>query len=929
MSKLDKIAQAGDKLTSVRPRSPIVSHVRNSLSGSVTRNRLARFMMLAGLGGLATGCLPDRLSDRELDQKIAAAQCAKDAGSIVDGSCYIPGLGDIGGADGFADGTRRPGDSIGQEVDAGSTDGGTDEDGEDIGDGEDGDADDAMDGEDGDAEDGDGDGGNVFIDINFVDNGEDGGDIIDIDPADIVEITGDDGEDGDAVDGDDGDTEDGEDGDDGDGGGDDGDGGGDGGDGGGDGGGIIDINVEPDVGPDIVVEPDVIDSKDVGPDVVKPDIVDAKDVGPDVPVEPDVGPDVVDEPDVGPPKTCDGQPVGAFGTFYTGPEGTQGKGICAAGVTQCGVAGNWVVLKPDVKPQAEVCDKLDNNCDGKTDEDKVTYSGPFGTEGVGICQPNIISCVDGKYALTQFEKTPSGEKCNGADDDCNGKMDEGFFSETYSGDPATGNVGICHSKIIDCVGGSMKTLQAQVLPGKEVCDGNDNDCNGKMDEGLTKKSYSGPVGTENVGVCSGEVQECIGGVMKVTQVQVTPEKEFCDGKDNDCDKKTDEGFYEESYSGPVGTANIGICKILITDCVGGEIKDLQAEVTPGKEVCDGNDNDCNGKTDEGFFSETYGGDPATGNVGICKSQVIDCIGGQMKVLQGEVLPGKEVCDGNDNDCNGKMDEGLTQTAYSGDPKTKNVGICVEEIQECIGGVTKTTQVQVLPGEESCNGKDDDCDGLKDEDGKGIPLSKTVYPYDPVTLGKGICVEGMEVCDAGDWKVSKPVVGPAAKEVYMNGIDDNCNGKTDIEEAGGICDGNNDGFVDIEKFDPTFLKAVLSYLGKGPNDKITNTEALAVTSLNLKSKGLTVMIGIECFQNLANVDLSFNNFLGENMWPMKILLKLSNVILDMNPNIASLDPFIENPEFGAGDKISVKGTAAAGAQVTQLKAKGVDVISDYL
>jgi len=63
--------------------------------------------------------------------------------------------------------------------------------------------------------------------------------------------------------------------------------------------------------------------------------------------------------------------------------------------------------------------------------------------------------------------------------------------------------------------------------------------------------------------------------------------------------------------------------------------------------------------------------------------------------------------------------------------------------------------------------------------------------------------------------------------------------------------------------------------------------------------------------------------------MKILLKLSNVILDMNPNIASLDPFIENPEFGAGDKISVKGTAAAGAQVTQLKAKGVDVISDYL
>ncbi|MDP2723075.1 MAG: MopE-related protein, partial [Bacteroidales bacterium] len=749
--------------------------------------------------------MPDRLTDAELNAKIAEARCKKDAGSIVDGSCYIPGLGDIGGADGFADGTRRPGDSIGQEVDAGSTDGGTDAadavDGED-GDGEDGDAEDAMDGEDGDTEDGDGDAGNVFIDINFVDNGgdEDDGDIIDIDPADIVEITDDVGDDGD------GDAADGADGDD------------------GDGGGIIDINVEPDVGPDVVVEP-----KDVGPDVVvEPDVVDPKDVGPDVVVDPDVGPDIVVEPDVvvdpkdvgpdvivdpkdvgpdvvEPPKTCDGQPVGAFGTFYTGPEGTLGKGICAAGVTQCGVAGNWVVLKPDVKPQAEVCDKLDNNCDGKTDEDKISYSGPFGTEGVGVCKPNIISCVDGKYAITQFEKTPSDEKCNGADDDCNGKTDEGFYKESYDGPVGTANIGICKTLITNCVGGVLKDLQVQVLPGVEICDGKDNDCNGKLDE----------------------------------------------------------GFFSETYGGDPATGNVGICKSKVMDCIGGQMKVLQGEVLPGKESCNGADDDCNGKTDEGFFSETYGGDPATGNVGICKSKVMDCVGGSMKTLQAQVLPGKEVCNGADDDCNGLKDDGLTQTAYSGDPKTQHVGICVDEVQECVSGVTKTTQVQVLPAK--------------------------------------------------------------AGEICGDGVDNDCDGKTD--EGGCTCDGNLDGYVDLESFDQGLKAAVLEFLGKGPNDKLTNTEAADVTSLNLSKKGLISLKGIECFKNLTSATLDENNltdfaplagisglqkvFLrnnnGSDLSPFEKLYSLKYVSVPYNPNITDFLPLIKNPAFGQGAVLEAQKT----------------------
>src|SRR5262249_7433239 len=74
----------------------------------------------------------------------------------------------------------------------------------------------------------------------------------------------------------------------------------------------------------------------------------------------------------------------------------------------------------------------------------------------------------------------------------------------------------------------------------------------------------------------------------------------------------------------------------------------------------------------------------------------------------------ERCDGLDNDCDGASDEGLAQ------PNTCGLGICERTVILCVDG-TPNACVPGPPSPETCNGIDDNCDGVidnPDADGDG-------------------------------------------------------------------------------------------------------------------------------------------------------------------------------------------------------------------
>jgi subtilisin family serine protease len=214
----------------------------------------------------------------------------------------------------------------------------------------------------------------------------------------------------------------------------------------------------------------------------------------------------------------------------------------------------------------------------------------------------------------------------------------------------------------------------------EICDGVDNDCDGAIDEGLISRFYRDKDG-DNYGDPSEFIDAClappgyVGNSLDCNDNQSSAHPgatEICDGIDNDCDGEVDEGlisrFYRDSdgdgygdplsfvdaCSAPSGYVSNGL------DC-----DDTRQDVHPDlSEICDGIDNDCDGEIDEGLVSRFYRdmdgdgyGDPSnfvdncTAPPGYVANN-LDCNDAYSNVHPGA----PEVCDGIDNDCNGLVDD---------------------------------------------------------------------------------------------------------------------------------------------------------------------------------------------------------------------------------------------------------------------------------
>ena len=373
----------------------------------------------------------------------------------------------------------------------------------------------------------------------------------------------------------------------------------------------------------------------------------------------------------------------------------------------------------------EVCNGKDDNCNGATDEPgangcKTWYVDGDG-DGYGVAAFLCLCKPTGKYTAPKSGDCNDKDKAihpaateicaNGKDDNCNGSVNE----EDAKGclkfwlDADADGYGVLKPRCFCSPSGDYSAKKpgdcadknAAINPAQnEKCgDGLDNDCDGQLDEAGCQGCQTMYEDKDNDGFGVAGKTKCLGapkfpygafvaGDCNDANANIKPGAvESCNKVDDNCDKLVDppgslgcSGFYPDQDGDGWGekVAPVCLCAASKTHKVNktGDCNDADKKAAPGlKEVCDGQDNNCNGAVDEGvkkvFYKDNDGdGFGAGAQIEACKAPAAKgytSVDGDCNDFNKAFNPkAKELCNKADDDCNGLIDDGLKMISIYAD-----------------------------------------------------------------------------------------------------------------------------------------------------------------------------------------------------------------------------------------------------------------------
>ncbi|MEC7520368.1 MAG: putative metal-binding motif-containing protein [Myxococcota bacterium] len=405
----------------------------------------------------------------------------------------------------------------------------------------------------------------------------------------------------------------------------------------------------------------------------------------------------------------------------------------------------------------EVCDAegVDEDCDATTIHDETARDGDRDGDGfIDVACFNLrdsggenrgTDCDDGRATIN----TSGVEACDGRDNDCDTRIDEGVL-ETFYRDVDGDNYGDPSMTMMECTAPTGWVLQGSdcddrngaVHPGAaDECNGVDDDCSGTVDDPPTgcmctdgaERDCGPPMALAGVGICRRSSQRCVSGrwptecpgAVYPRQMGGAP-YDPCGNGDEDCDGTTDEDgrlpYYRDADRDGYGDPTMRM-----DFCPGDEgssyvdndqdCDDGDAAIHPmATEICDMVDNDCRGGVDDvpGGCGCSLGDTQACGtDVGRCSRGSQTCTAAGTWGPCSGTGPRVETCDGGDDDCDARTDEDfdcVQSTTASGTTACGNPGS-----RRCSASCTWTdADFYASESAATCDYCDDSGMGLGDE-----------------------------------------------------------------------------------------------------------------------------------------------------------------------------------------------------------------------